>query len=104
LVSANKIYAQKQGEINVTNYTGKRITYIYAANNGKDNWSKDILLRGALNDGSDINLQVPAELGKTGLFDLKTVYADGTEFVWDQLDFYNNHFFTMQPLGFINIR
>ncbi|MDX2191571.1 MAG: hypothetical protein SFY32_17090 [Bacteroidota bacterium] len=100
----NCINAQTKGEINVTNYTGKRITYMYVAPTGTDKWSTDIVLRGFINDGSDLNVMIPTELGKTCMVDIKTVWADGTEFIWDQLDVCTAHFFTFQPRGFVNIR
>ena len=65
----------------VTNATGRAIGHLYVSPGGQSSWSTDVLGEGALTDGQSRRVTFNADEAQDE-WDLKTVYTDGEEVVW----------------------
>ena len=77
--------AQMYEKISVTNSTGYTIAEIYMSPSRTYDWEEDILGRDLLDDGGVVEIDFRRSV-ETCDWDLKVVYGDGEEAVWDRLD------------------
>lgn len=77
--------AQMYEKIKILNSTGYTIAEIYVSPTSTNDWEDDVLDIDVLPDGNDVSIDFRRAVD-TCDWDLKVVYADGDEAIWDNLD------------------
>lgn len=77
--------AQMYEKITILNSTGYTISEIYISPSDTNDWEEDVLDIDILPDGNDVRIDF-RRAADTCDWDLKVVYDDGDEAVWDNLD------------------
>lgn len=77
--------AQMYEKITILNSTGYTVSEIYVSPTSTNDWEEDILDIDVLRDGKDVRIDL-RRASDTCDWDLKVVYEDGEEAIWDGLD------------------
>ena len=79
------LYAQMFEKITVVNSTGYTITEVYISPADTNEWEEDVLDWDVLEDGQEFELDF-RRAENTCDWDLRVVYDDGEDAIWDGLD------------------
>lgn len=82
---AGPAWAQMFEKITVVNSTGYTISEIYISPAYSRSWEEDVLHRNVLDDGEEFVIDFRRS-EDTCDWDLKVIYSDGEEAIWDGLD------------------
>ena len=82
---ATAALAQMYEKIRLVNSTGYTIAQIFISPGTSQSWEEDVLDWDVLEDGQTFDLDMRRTVD-TCDWDLKVIYADGDEAVWDGLD------------------
>lgn len=83
--AAGPVLAQLYEKITILNSTGYTISEIYISPSSAASWQEDVLDPDILRDGREVTIDF-RRAANTCDWDLKVVYDDGEEAVWDGLD------------------
>lgn len=83
--AAGPALAQMYEKITILNSTGYTISEIYISPSSAASWQEDVLDLDILRDGREVTIDF-RRAANTCDWDLKVVYDDGEEAVWDGLD------------------
>ena len=84
-LSATPVLAQMYEDITIENSTGYTISEIYISPARSSEWEEDVLDWDVLQNGQEVKIDFKRS-ANTCDWDLKVVYSDGDEAVWDGLD------------------
>ena len=84
-LSATPVLAQMYEDITIENSTGYTISEIYISPARSADWEEDVLDWDVLQNGQEVKIDFKRS-ANTCDWDLKVVYSDGDEAVWDGLD------------------
>lgn len=77
--------AQMYEKITIQNSTGYTIAQVFVSPTSASDWEEDVLDIDVLPDGQDVEIDF-RRAANTCNWDLKVVYDDGEEAIWDGLD------------------
>ena len=103
LAVAGTAFAGSQ-DFNLVNGTGKTITYIYLSPSDENSWifQDELGPNDVLNPGESIFLDFDPK-DNVRYWDIKVVYSNGNEDVWEDLDLYRIFTITIRPGGTVSI-
>ncbi len=84
-LAAAPAIAQMFEKITIQNSTGYTISEIYISPSDTNAWEEDVLDVDVLTDGDDVRIDF-RRADNTCDWDLKVIYDDGEEAIWDSLD------------------
>ncbi|QYJ05954.1 hypothetical protein [Qipengyuania flava] len=91
---ATAAMAQMYEKIRLVNSTGYTIAQIFISAGHKQTWEEDVLDWDVLEDGQTFDLDM-RRADNTCDWDLRVVYSDGDEAVWDGLNLCDNWHFEL---------
>ena len=74
-----------QRDFRLVNHTGYTVDQVYVSPAKADDWEEDVLGRDRLADEEFVDISFSGK-ANTCIYDLKLVYTDGEEAVWNKLD------------------
>lgn len=82
---AGAALADGRQDFTLVNKTGYTISEVYVSSAKTDDWEEDVMGRDVLEDGDRVQISFPYK-EKSCVWDLKVVYDDGEEAVWNGFD------------------
>ena len=70
----------------VINNTGVTLSDVYVSPTESNNWGNDILPQSLFENGSSIEVTIPAEFGETCMFDMKITDGEGGHITFTGID------------------
>ena len=74
-----------QRDFRLVNRTGYTVDQVYVSPSRADDWEEDVMGRDQLADDDSVDISF-SDRSKGCMYDLKLVYTDGEEAVWDKLN------------------
>ncbi|MBL4807142.1 MAG: hypothetical protein JKY31_07610 [Rhodobacteraceae bacterium] len=86
ILTISTVAAQAQNRwMTIENVSNDTMTEFYASNEGQSSWGRDWLGQGVLYGGQNIDFNFDDGSGYCS-WDMKAIFEDGSEFVWNQVD------------------
>lgn len=83
----------------ISNNTGITLSNIYVSPAESNKWGEDILPKDLFEDGSTVEVYIPAEFGETCVFDIKITDLEGDAVIFTNVDACALHTLTLNGDG-----